>query len=387
VSYKRLFSRALAAAPGRLHFAAHSHHLWPDASFEGHMRAWDEAARLADTKWDRVFDTIVPQAQRHIADELRLPDANTIVFAPNTHELLLRVFSANTAQPLRILSTDGEFHSFRRQAARFVESGRVVLETMPLEPSDGFAERFLDAARAGRHDLIFLSHVFFKTGYVFPALAELAALARPDGPWLIIDLYHSFMALPADFAAIADRVFLIGGGYKYAMTGEGLGFLHAPAGFAERPELTGWFAEFAALENTAGQVGYAKDGARFWGATFDPTALYRFNAVRAMLERERLDTEAICAHVAPLRGELADTIAGGAAGPLGEARIINPPQPGVHGARFLALRHERAAALRAALIARGVVTDARDNVLRIGLGLYHDAEDVRAFCAAAAALS
>ena len=36
-SYKHLFSRALAASPGRVHFAAHSHHLWPDASYEGHM--------------------------------------------------------------------------------------------------------------------------------------------------------------------------------------------------------------------------------------------------------------------------------------------------------------------------------------------------------------
>ena len=39
---KDLFTRALAAAPGRLHFAAHSHHLWPDASFDGQVEAWDD---------------------------------------------------------------------------------------------------------------------------------------------------------------------------------------------------------------------------------------------------------------------------------------------------------------------------------------------------------
>src|SRR5262249_52994952 len=76
-SFKRLFSRALAAAPERLHFCAHSHHLWPDASYEGHLEAWDEAARLTDRKWDRIFGEVVPEAQSHIARELNLPDPKT----------------------------------------------------------------------------------------------------------------------------------------------------------------------------------------------------------------------------------------------------------------------------------------------------------------------
>lgn len=61
-SYRHLFQRAIAAAPDRLHLAAHSHHLWPDASFIGHQAAWDDAVRLADRKWDRVMDEIWPGA-------------------------------------------------------------------------------------------------------------------------------------------------------------------------------------------------------------------------------------------------------------------------------------------------------------------------------------
>ena len=48
MSYKRLFSRSLQAAPDRLHMAAHSHHLWPDISRDAQIEAWDDAARLAD---------------------------------------------------------------------------------------------------------------------------------------------------------------------------------------------------------------------------------------------------------------------------------------------------------------------------------------------------
>jgi selenocysteine lyase/cysteine desulfurase len=36
-------------------------------------------------------------------------------------------------------------------------------------------------------------------------------------------------------------------------------------------------------------------------------------------------------------------------------------------------------------MAANIITDARDDVLRIGLGLYHDEADIPAFCAAAKA--
>jgi selenocysteine lyase/cysteine desulfurase len=100
-SYKHLFQRAIAAAPERLHFAAHSHHLWPDASYVGQLAAWEDGVRLADRKWERVMGEIWPAAQQHVAGELGLPDPSTIVFAPNTHELLLRIVSALPGRPCR----------------------------------------------------------------------------------------------------------------------------------------------------------------------------------------------------------------------------------------------------------------------------------------------
>ena len=127
-SFKHLFQRSLAAAPDRLHFAAHSHSLWPDASWIGHQAAWEDAARLADHKWGRVMGEIYPAAQAEVAAELRLPDPSTVVFAGNTHDLLLRIISARRDNPVRILSSDGEFHSFRRQSQRWLESGRVLLD-------------------------------------------------------------------------------------------------------------------------------------------------------------------------------------------------------------------------------------------------------------------
>ncbi|MFM5907531.1 MAG: class V aminotransferase, partial [Novosphingobium sp.] len=289
MTFKHLFARSLAAAPHRLHFAAHSHHLWPDASHAGHEQAWSDAASLADAKWQKVFGEVVPEARRQIAAELALPSPETVTFAPNTHDLLVRVVSALPMARPRVLASAGEFHSFRRQATRWHEAGRITLETVGIDKVCG-------AAQAGQFDLIFASQVQFNSGAMLDQLNELAQLARPNGPWIIIDGYHGFMAMPTDLSAVADRIFYLAGGYKYAMAGEGACFLHAPPGYGPRPEITGWMADFGGLEGEQGQIEYASDGHRFLGSTFDPSGLYRFNAVRRMLEENGLDTAAISRH-------------------------------------------------------------------------------------------
>ncbi|MEP3889942.1 MAG: aminotransferase class V-fold PLP-dependent enzyme [Hellea sp.] len=386
MSYKSLFSKSLSAAPDRLHMAAHSHHLWPDAAFHGQMQAFDDAARLADDKWDHVFSDIYPAAQRHIARELKLPNPETLVFAPNTHNLIVTLFSGLEARPIKVLTTDGEFHSLTRQRQRWEESGRVTADIIPVHPAETFDARFLAAAKAGDYDIVFTSHVFFNSGHVFGGLTELARLSKPEGPWVVMDGYHGFMAVPTDLSAVADKVFYLAGGYKYAMAGEGVCFMHAPPGFAPRPEITGWYAAFGDLvAPPKGGVGYSRDGGRFLGATFDPSGLYRFNAVRDMLGREGLAVTAVSDHVGGLQTQLAAAIKNGDAGQLSSARQLNDVTVN-RSARFLALEHEKAQAWKAALHEHNIITDVRGNVLRIGLGLYHDAADIQRLCDVAAGL-
>ena len=386
MSFKPLFSKSLSAAPGRLHFAAHSHHLWPDASFEGQVECWEDAARLADNKWDRVMGEVWPAAQAHVAAELGSGDPAAIVFASNTHDFLIRLAAAcprREGAPLQVLMSDGEFHSARRQMARWVESGDIALTKVAAEPFDDFTRRFLEVAKSGDFDLVVVSHVLFNSGRTFQAPRQLAALARPEGPWVVLDAYHAFMAIPEPVdAEVARSAFVLGGGYKYAMAGEGMGFMHCPPGFGPRPPLTGWFAEFDDLTLPPGMVGYSTDAMRFMGATFDSSALYRFNAIQRMLKENRITTERIAARVATLQSQLLEAIA---AGPLGDAELLNSLDGKPH-ARFLAFRSANAQRWCSELMAKGCVTDVRGDVLRIGFGLYHDDEDVEAFAAIAAAL-
>jgi selenocysteine lyase/cysteine desulfurase len=314
-----------------------------------------------------------------VAEELGLLSPSSIVFASNTHDLLVRLVSAWPRRPVRVLSTDAEFHAFRRQAERWVESGQIALERVSSEAEE-FADKLLERARSGDFDLVFVSQVFFGTGRAFPRLQELAALGSPDGPWIAIDGYHGFMATPTDLGPAADRAFYLAGGYKYAMAGEGAAFMHAPAGYAPRPGVTGWFAEFGTLTGSPSSVQYPEDASRFLGSTFDPSGLYRLNAVFRMLASEGLDTAAVSAHVERLKSALLERIEAGAAGRLASATLMNPPAAGGQ-ARFLALRHPQAALWASVLNEAGVTVDVRGHVLRIGLGLYHDLEDVERFCA------
>src|SRR3954469_20546875 len=190
------FSRWFEANPGRLHFAAHSHHPWPDATRAAHLRYWDDAASLADRKWERVFGEVVPHAQEHVARLLQLSDPRQVAFAPNTHEFVARLYSCLPAnRPLRVLTTAHEFHSFRRQTRRLQEDGRLQVVEIEGAPWETFPQRFAAAAGREPRGLVGLSHVFFDSGFVVQDLPAICG-AAPAGALVVIDGYHAFCAIP-----------------------------------------------------------------------------------------------------------------------------------------------------------------------------------------------
>jgi len=191
---------------------------------------------------------------------------------------------------------------------------------------------------------------------------------------VVIDGYHGFMAVPTDLAAVAGRAFYLAGGYKYAMAGEGAVFMHCPPGYGERPVNTGWFAGFGALSTGTAGVPYAEGGLRFMGATFDPSGLYRFNAVMDWLDGHRLTPALIHGHVEALQERFLLGLEQAGVEALSPARLV-PPRGQPRG-NFLSFRHERAGEVYARLQQRDVIVDYREDRLRVGFGIYHDAADI-----------
>jgi len=377
VSLKAHYSSFFTGLGSRLHFCAHSHHPWPDCTRAAVLQCWEDAVARTDEKWDRVFAEVVPAAQKAVAEALKWPSSDLIVFAPNTHEFVARLLSCLPANKApKILTTDSEFHSFARQAARLEEDGAKV-QRIPVEPFKTFPARFAEAARKGKHDLVFLSQVFFNSGHrLSEADLLLIAAAAPAKALVVVDGYHAFMAAPLDLGYLSERIFYLGGGYKYAQAGEGVCFLAVPPNCKLRPANTGWFADFAGLQKPiAKPVGYAAGAARFWGSTFDPAGLYRLNAVTAWRKSLGITVEKSDARARELQRGFLTRLGLKQRGPFRlDALVSNDLARLGH---FLTFKIDGAPGLSKRMASQfGVLTDARGDRLRFGFGLYQDEADL-----------
>jgi kynureninase len=352
----------------RLLLTGHSHQAWPDCGFEGQMRAWQDAARYVDDKWEQAF----VQADRVREGFARLlgDSEGCIALGVNTHELLVRLLSALPLRTRpRLVTTDGEFHSIRRQLDRLEEEGLSIIR-IPEAPLESLAAR-LSRAVDDRTALVLVSAVFFDTSRIARGLGEVAAGCRRHGSRLLVDAYHALNVVPFSLSdeGLGDA-FVVGGGYKYCQLGEGNCFLRIPPDTDLRPVVTGWFSEFTALADREREerVAYGQGGDRFAGATYDPTSHYRAVAVFDFF-RERGLTPVLLREVSQHQiGLLASTFDALDLDPAVLSRDRASPLAEVGG--FLALRSPVAASLARSLHARGVWTDARGEILRLGPAPY-----------------
>jgi kynureninase len=351
----------------RLLLTGHSHQAWPDCAREGLLRAWDDAALLVDEKWERAF-AVAARVRRGFA--ALLDDAEgEYALAMSTHELLVRFLSALPLRTRpRLVTTDGEFHAARRQLDRLAEEGIAVVK-VPAAPAATVAER-LAAAVDDRTAAVLVSAVFFENAHRVPALGALAEACARHGAELLVDAYHALGVVPLSMSAEGlNGAFVTGGGYKYLQLGEGNCFLRIPPGRAFRPVVTGWFSEFSALAaERPDALTYGAGPDRFAGSTYDPTSHYRAAAVFDFFEREGL-TPAFLREVNQHQvGRLAERFDALDLDPAVIRRDRTTPLEGLGG--FLALTAPRARELSRALLARGVFTDARRDVLRLGPAPY-----------------
>src|SRR5688572_14284554 len=109
----------------RLLLTGHSHQAWPDVGFEAQQRAWLDAAEYVDLKWDSAAEQ-ARQVRAGFASLLGVGPAQ-IALGQNTHELVTRWLSALALRVRpRLITTDGEFHTIRRQMDRLAEELEVV---------------------------------------------------------------------------------------------------------------------------------------------------------------------------------------------------------------------------------------------------------------------
>jgi kynureninase len=353
----------------RIALTGHSHQAWPDVARDGQLEAWDDAATHVDEKWGRAE----AKAERVRAGYAALlGDRDGIIaLGPATHDLVLRFLSALPLRERpRLVTTDGEFHTLRRQLDRLAEARVLEVVKVSASPATAIAER-LSAAVDDRTAAVLASSVLFSNAHIVPGLGAVLATCARAGAELLVDAYHHLNVVPFSLEREGlSGAFVVGGGYKYCQLGEGNAFLRVPAGRDELfPIVTGWFSEFARLaERPGGGVPYGAGAARWAGATYDPTSHYRAARVFDFFADRALAPEFLRTVSRHQVGLLASRFDALDLDPAVIGRDRDVPLEVVGG--FLALRAPRASELAAALRVRGVWTDTRGDVLRLGPAPY-----------------
>ncbi len=274
----------------RILLTGHSHQAWPDVAFEAQQQAWLDTAELVDDVWDKAFEK-ANEVRRGFA---RLLDdsPDRIALAPNTHELVVRFLSALPLKKRpRLITTDGEFHTIRRQLDRLAEEGIEVVK-VAAEPAATLAERLAQRVD-DRTAAVLVSAVLYTTAHIVPDLRAALETCEWSGAELLVDAYHALNAIPFSLKVEGlEGAYVVGGGYKYCQLGPGNAFLRFPADTTLRPVVTGWFSEFTDLSKApSGRVEYGPGPARFAGATYDFTSHYRGAAVFKFFEEQNLTVE------------------------------------------------------------------------------------------------
>lgn len=396
ISPEELYAEDNALAPhyscfdvaNRLLLTGHSHQAWPDCSLDAQIEAWRDAATHVDDKWPRAFDKR-DRYKRGLIERLGDSDGH-YAFASSTHDLLVRLLSALPLRERpRIVTTDGEYHSARRQFDRLAEEQPLQIVKVPSDPSADIAQRLAEAVD-DHTALVMVSHVLFRTGQLVPGLLDVARACARVGTPLLVDMYHSINVVDAlehyDSASASvsgvhpapssslleglEHAFILGGGYKYLQCGEGNCFLRFPADSRLRPVITGWYAEFDAIADRQhpGRVAYSDGDRRMAGATYDPTSHYRAARVMDFFDACGLTPRVlrrVSQHQVGLLAERFDALD---ADPAIISRDRSIPLARLGG--FLALTAPRAGELAALLRARGMYSDHRDGILRLGPAPY-----------------
>lgn len=368
--YKHLYQKFSEGHSGNIHFAAHSHHFWPDISLEAVTQSWLDSAKYSDQKWSHTLGKVLSETQSIIGTMLNLKSPEQLAFAPNTHELVSRIFSCFLEQEkVKVLTTKSEFHSFKRQMNRLKELPHFEFIILDDEIED-FEKSFLNSITDDL-DIIFISHVFYNSGKIISnELIENIIKIKKKETVFCLDAYHGFCAIPTDLSKFEGDIFYLAGGYKYAQAGEGMCFLTIPKDCNLRPLNTGWFASFETLESESEEVSYSDNGFRFWGATQDLTSLYRFNFVWNQFSKMSLNITKIHSYIKSLQVQFIKDLS------ISNNLLETDLNKVGHFLTLKCENHNHAKKINLWLKDQGFLTDFRADRLRFGFGLYLSLEDV-----------
>jgi selenocysteine lyase/cysteine desulfurase len=338
-----------------------------------------------------------------------------------TREALHAFIDAHaTGGVARVFPYEADMDAYRGSIARFIgaqpgtiatlrntsDGANIVASGFPWEPGDelilpdnefpanvqpwlplrkrGVNIRFIETSKerltadvlrrhiTSRTKIVTVSWVSFEDGYRHD-LQALAEVCRGHGALLCVDAIQGLGAFPLDVNACGIDA-LYGGGAKWMLALQGVGFLYVRPELIERLELAlpGWRSVQNIWDFTNYEQPLAADATRFEGGT--PNFIGALSLNESIQVLEAAGTERIAAHVLALTDRLVEgLLSEGAAiasvrGPSESSGIVTFRLPG-----------SDSVALGAALQRAGFVTTYRAGGLRVAPHGYNTADEIDAF--------
>lgn len=373
------------------HFAPHSHHPWMDISKEGQLEYWEDSNRLLDDKWNKIFNEIIPKASSLICDILQIKNKenyiDNITYGQNTFDLLIRLFSSlfikkwKHKKPITIITSDCEYHTFNRLINSIKENFDFLINIEYLDSTLFYKNQndLIKIVKNKKPDILFFSHIFFKTGCLIPNLEDIIIDIRKNVNKnemdIIIDGYHSFCAVPFSIDKIKNEIFYLAGGYKYAMSGEGVCFLYSPDyGLDYKPVLSGWMSNFSKIEefNYESKIEYDKNP--FIGSTFDSSGIYRFIKTWDYRlygnKKEVLSIEFCFNYIKKLQKYFIQNLNNN------KIKLVEKIEFVGNYLAFECENNKEAIIITKKLKNKNIIIDNRENYIRIGFSIYHSFDEI-----------
>lgn len=219
-------------------------------------RSTDRAAKVINEEWGKLLIRSWGinwfEAPRKIGAKIAhlvgAREDEVIVSDSTTNNLFKVVMAAFTMQPGRtkIVSDEFNFPSdlYVLQGCSNIFGGRYNIDLVHSEDGITIDEKSIDQALDSDTAVLILSHVVFKSGFLYDA-ERITALAHQKGVLVIWDLSHSVGSVPA-YLDSWNADFAIGCTYKYLNGGPGApAFLYVNREIQKKAvsPIWGWFGD------------------------------------------------------------------------------------------------------------------------------------------------
>ncbi len=323
--------------------------------------------------WERT-GPLIEELRGLLADALHMPTEG-IAFTRNTSEGLSILASGLDWRPGdNVVLPSVEFPA---NVYPWMNLERLGVELRRVEPVDGritlenIARTITDRTR-----VVSISSVQFFSGFVAD-LPALSAECKKRGVLLCIDCIQHLGALPLDVVA-AGVDFVAGGGHKWLMAGEGIGFVACRPELAEqlRPGLIGWQGVKQWEDFFDQRLDFKAGAMRFETGTISAFGIHTLHASLRVLRSFGFD------RVAGLVRENARLVRQGAvrrgfALALPEAESASPA--GTSGITSFQIDGVSASDLALKLRGVGVQISSRQGFLRVSPHFYNTADEIEEF--------